>query len=80
MTHDELLTGALLISFATLVTAHLTLVAGLLARKPRWRAAAAAVVVPLAPAWGLRGGMPLRSAVWIASAVAYLIARWLART
>ncbi len=78
MTHDEALTAALVLAFATLVTAHVVLVVGLASREPRWRAAAAAFAFPLAPFWGLRAGMPVRSALWIASAVAYVVSRWLA--
>ena len=77
MTHDEWLAVTLVVAFATLVTAHVALVLGLLARRSAWQALVAAVVFPLAPAWGLRG-MPVRSAAWIASAVAYVVLRWLA--
>ncbi len=78
MTRDEWVMAALVLAFASLVTAHVTLVVGLAARPPRWRAAVAALVAPLAPFWGLRAGMPVRSAIWIASAAAYAVARWLA--
>ena len=78
MTRDEWVMATLVVAFAALVTAHVTLVVGLGARAPRWRAAAAALVVPLAPFWGLRGGMPVRSAIWIASAAVYAVARALA--
>jgi hypothetical protein len=78
MTRDEWIMTALVLAFASLVTAHVTLVAGLAARAPRWRAAVAAFVAPLAPFWGLRSGMRLRSATWIASAAVYAVARWLA--
>jgi hypothetical protein len=77
MTHDEWLAVTMIVAFATLVTAHVSLVVGLLARRPPWQALVAAVVLPLAPAWGLRG-MPVRSAAWIASAIAYVVLRWLA--
>jgi hypothetical protein len=77
MTHDEWTTVALLLAFATLVTAHVTLVVGLVAREPRWRALAAAVVPPLAPFWGVREGMPVRATLWVAGAVAYALA-WIA--
>jgi len=78
MTRDEWLTVMLVVAFATLVTAHVTLLVGLLGRPPRWRALAAAIAPPLAPAWGLRAGMPGRAGIWIASAVAYVVLRWLA--
>jgi hypothetical protein len=78
MTRDETLTAALVLAFATLATVHVMLVVGLASREPRWRAAAAAIALPLAPIWGLRAGMPLRSGLWIASAIAYIVSRWLA--
>ncbi|HEX3769643.1 MAG TPA: hypothetical protein VHV30_02205 [Polyangiaceae bacterium] len=74
MTHDEWLAAATVASFAVLVTVHVALVAGLLGRRPRWRAAVAAVAAPLAPFWGFRAGMPVRSGLWIAAALAYLLA------
>jgi hypothetical protein len=79
MTRDEWVMAGVVLSFATLVTAHVTLVAGLAARSPRWRAAVAALVAPLAPYWGLRSRMPVRSALWVASALAYALARLQAR-
>jgi hypothetical protein len=76
MTHDEWLSAVVLLSFATLVTVHVTLVAGLLARPPRLRALAALAVPPLAPYWGAREGMVLRTVVWAVAAIAYAVARW----
>jgi hypothetical protein len=70
MTRDELVTAAVVVAFSTLVTTHLTLVAALASRRPRWRAAAALLVAPLAPWWGWRASRT-RAAVWIASAVVY---------
>lgn len=78
MTRDEWVMVAVVIAFAAWITAHITIVAGLVARRPRWRALAALVIVPLAPFWGLRARMFVRSAIWIASAGVYGIARWLA--
>jgi hypothetical protein len=78
MTRDERLTVTLIVAFAILVTTHVTIVVGLLGRQPRWRALAAALVPPLAPAWGVRAGMPGRTAIWITSAIAYCVLRWLA--
>jgi hypothetical protein len=78
MTRDEWIAVALVIAFATLVTAQITIVAGLFARPPRWRALAAAIAPPLAPALGIRAGMPGRAGMWIASAVGYAFLRWLA--
>ena len=79
MTRDEWLTGTVVLAFATLATAHGTLLVGLLVRRPRWRALAAALAPPLAPVWGARSGMAGRAGVWVASALAYGVLRWLAR-
>lgn len=79
MTRDEWLTLAVVVTFATLVTAHVMLLAGLALRQPRWRALAAALAPPLAPVWGVRSGMAGRAGAWIASALAYVALRWLAR-
>jgi hypothetical protein len=78
MTRDAVLTAALVLAFALLVTAHVTIVAGLLARPPRWRAVLAAFVAPLAPLWGWFEGMVVRSILWLVFAVAYLVTRWMA--
>jgi hypothetical protein len=78
MTRDEWLTLSLVVAFATLATTHVTLLVGLAARRPRWRALAAALVFPLAPYWGARNGMPVRCAVWVGSAAGYAVLRWMA--
>jgi hypothetical protein len=78
MTHDDWLTAGLVLAFASFATAHVALVLALAARPPRWRAAAAAVVPPLAPYWGVREKMALRTGLWLASALAYTVVRWLA--
>jgi hypothetical protein len=67
------------LSFASLVTVHVSIVAGLVYRRPRWRALAAAIVAPLAPFWSFRSGMPLRAALWLGSALVYAVAMLLAR-
>jgi hypothetical protein len=78
LTHDECVALSLVVAFASLVTAHVAIVAGLAVRAPWWRAPAAAVVFPLAPYWGGRTGMHARSVVWVVSATAYAICRWMA--
>jgi hypothetical protein len=78
LTHDERVVACLVVAFASLVTAHVAIVAGLAVRPPRWRAPAAAIVFPLAPYWAGRAGMHARSVVWIFSAAAYLVCLWLA--
>jgi hypothetical protein len=71
---DLVVTLAVVLSFATLLTAHVMLVAGLVARRPRWRGALALVVVPLAPYWGFRERMKARAVIWTAALVLYAIA------
>ena len=47
----------LIVAFALLVTAHVAITYGLAWRPPRWRAAAAFVIAPLAPYWAWRERM-----------------------
>ncbi len=77
MTRDELVAGAVVLAFALLVTAHVTIAAGLLRHPPRWRALAALVVPPLAPYWAW-GPMRRRAVLWLAAAFVYVVARLLA--
>lgn len=78
MSRDEIVSVALVLAFASLVTAHVVLVAGLLGRRPRWRSLVALVIAPLAPWWGAREAMRWRTRAWLGSAIAYLVLRWLA--
>ncbi len=78
MHRDDVIFMTLVIAFATLATAHLTLVAGLAARHPRWRALVALVVPPLAPWWGRAERMYARTVAWLVGAVAYGVLLWLA--
>lgn len=78
MTRDAAVVAVLVVAFATLVTAHVTLALGLLRRSPRWRGALALVVPPLAPWWGWREGMRARAAIWLLAAPVYAVSLWLA--
>jgi|HubBroStandDraft_1064217.scaffolds.fasta_scaffold02113_15 hypothetical protein len=71
MTRDAIHVAVLLAAFATLATMHLTLAIGLLRRAPRWRAAVGLIVPPLAPWWGWREKMRVRSTLWGVAAVVY---------
>lgn len=73
LTHDFFVFAALVLAFATLLTAHVTLAIGLGRRAPRWRAPVALFAAPLAPWWGWRGKMRVRSILWIVAAGAYAI-------
>jgi len=68
---DVLLIVGLVGAFAALSTVHVAIVFGLAQKEPRWRAAVAFVVPPLAPYWALRSGMVVRAGIWIASVVVY---------
>ena len=79
MKRDLLLYLATVLGFAVAVTAHVTIVVGLAARRPRVRALVALVLVPLAPYWAVRERMRVRAAAWGIGVVAYGLARWLGR-
>lgn len=78
MDRDEVVVALLVVAFAALVTAHASIVAGLLRRRPRKRAFIAAVVPPLAPYWAVRQGMLVRAGAWGLSLALYFIARLVA--
>jgi|HubBroStandDraft_4_1064222.scaffolds.fasta_scaffold711601_2 hypothetical protein len=78
MAEGALLTFALLVAFASLVTAHVTLVAGLAGRGSPGRSLVAFFAPPLAPYWGYKEEMRGRALLWVASAAAYGALRLLA--
>jgi hypothetical protein len=78
MSRDEAVSAGLVLAFATLVTAHVMIVAGLGERGPRWRALAALLVFPLAPFWGRAERMNVRVLAWFVSAAAYAVLLWMA--
>jgi hypothetical protein len=77
---DLFVTLAVVLSFATLVTAHVALAAGLGARGPWWRAPLSFVVVPLAPYWGFQEKMRARAVLWAIALVAYVATLMVAHT
>jgi len=78
MSRDEAVSTGLVVAFASLVTAHVMLVAGLAGRPPRWRALAGFVVFPLALLWARDERMHRRLVLWLASGAAYALLLWLA--
>jgi hypothetical protein len=74
MSRDEIVAGSLVLAFAVVVTAHVTLVASLAWQTPRWRALVALVVPPMAPYWGWNG-LRRRSVLWVVAAAAYVLLR-----
>jgi hypothetical protein len=71
---DLIVTAAVILSFATLVTVHVALAAGLGARGPWWRAPVSLVVVPLAPYWGFQQKMRARAVLWAVALIVYVAA------
>jgi hypothetical protein len=55
------------------LVAHAALLVGLAQRTPRWRAAVALAVPPLAPYWGFAAGMQKRALTWVVALVTYAI-------
>ena len=78
MSRDELLSLLLVVAFAGLITTHAVLVAGLAARRPRWRALVALVLAPAAPYWGIKQRLYARAVAWLACALAYAALLWTA--
>ena len=54
------------------LVAHVTLVIGLLKRKPWWRGLVALVVPPLAAFWGYEAELRGRVTLWVVSLAVYL--------
>jgi hypothetical protein len=78
MTRDIALLAFLVLAFATLLTAHLALALAMARRGHRSRALAALVIVPIAPYLGWRDGFRFCGALWMAAAISYSGALWLA--
>ncbi|MCC6900938.1 MAG: hypothetical protein IT377_18315 [Polyangiaceae bacterium] len=72
---DRVVLGALVVSFASWVTAHVALAFGLALGRPRWRGPVAFLVPPLAPYWGMEAGMKRRAGIWVTALVVYALAR-----
>jgi hypothetical protein len=72
-TPDLIALGALVFAFAALVTVHVALAYRLGRDGPLWRGWAALAVPPLAPVWGFLAGLRFLPALWLVSAVAYLV-------
>jgi hypothetical protein len=70
---DVLLVLAPSLSLALLVTAHVALVAALARRTPRWRAAVALVLPPLAVVWGNQEKFRKWCVTWVAALVLYVV-------
>lgn len=64
---------ALDLAFAGWVTLHVALIVALAIRRPRWHAAVALLIPPLAPYFAFVAGMRWRAAGWLVALVFYLV-------
>jgi hypothetical protein len=72
---DIVILAALILGFATLITAHVVIASRLALReRPRWRGLVALVVPPLAVLWAFRAGWRRTAAVWIGAVLVYVVA------
>jgi hypothetical protein len=78
MSHDERVFLSLVLSFAVLLTVHVSMLYSLTRRPPRWRALVALPVFPLVPYWGVRSGMRIRPVLWGIGALTYMAFRVIA--
>jgi hypothetical protein len=69
---DLALLGLLSAAVGLHLVAHVTLVIGLLRRKPWWRGLVALLVPPLAPLWGYEAKLRRRVTLWVVSLAIYL--------
>jgi hypothetical protein len=67
-------------SLALAVTAHLSIVYGLLHRPPRWRGVLAFFVPLASPYFANRSGMHTRAVAMVTGAIGYAVLRYLAGT
>jgi hypothetical protein len=72
---DALITAALALGLATLITVHVALSWRLFwNQRPRWRGPVALVIPPLGLIWALRAGWKGTVVVWVGAATVYLAA------
>jgi hypothetical protein len=72
---DAIITAALVLALATLITAHVGLAGRLLLRqRPRWRGLVALFVPPLGLIWALRAGWTILAGIWIGAVAIYVVA------
>lgn len=71
---DLVVSIALVIALASLITVHVAIVWGLAFRPPRWRAPAAFFVMPLGVYWAWREKMRARIGIFVGALVIYIAA------
>ena len=70
---DLLEFASVVVSFAIFATVHVMISAALLLRVPKWKAALALVVPPLAPGCAFRAGAQWLAGVWAAASLLYVV-------
>ena len=75
---DVVVFALVVLSFAVLATAHVTIAFGVRSRDGWKQALLAFFVFPLAPWLALRHRMRVRAVAWLGAAVVYVVARVLA--
>jgi hypothetical protein len=76
---DIFVVVALILSMATMFTAHVAITYGLAFRTPRWRAAVGFVVPPLGLYWAWRERMKIRAFILVGALVLYIVATVVAK-
>ena len=72
---DAIITVALVLAFATLITVHVALAARLFLRqRPRWRGLVGFVVPPLAVIWAFKAGWKGTAILWLGAVAVYVVA------
>lgn len=71
---------ALVVGFATFVTAHFALILALtFVHRPRWRGALALLLPPLAAMWGWQAGRRKTTVLWGLALLVYTVAMVIAQ-
>jgi hypothetical protein len=71
---DIVVIALLVLSFAFVLTIHVSIAIGLLARTPRWRGFVALFVPVIGLIWAWRSSMRARVWMWIIGVVVYCVA------
>ncbi len=69
----SVLAAAVTLVLLVFAGAHVSLLGGLVARRPRYRAAVALMLPPLAPYWGWRAGFRRRVYTWAIALALYAL-------
>ena len=76
---DMFVVVALILSMATMFTAHVAITYGLAFRAPRWRALVGFLVAPLGLYWAWREKLKIRSSIMVGAQVLYVVATVVAK-